>query len=132
MSPKKRRMRRGEPLPGAATLVLHGDRLVPEELRVAAQDNFEVYGYFGVSVFVEAGPEWSWSNIAARKLDRFEWLAVFRAGDLLRTGLDLWDTGRAPHYDVVHGDLDQLVTKMLGCLHRLVRNDRHTPHEGGA
>ena len=48
------------------------------------------------------------------------------AGDLQAAGLDLWDTGVAPHFDVVHADLVELVARMLGTAHRVVPN----PHDG--
>ncbi len=111
---KKRRARRGEALPGTATLVVPGDILDPVELRADALDNFDVYGYFGLSVFAEVGGvdlEW----IATHKLARVEWLVVFRAGDVLNAGLELWDTDLSPHYDVVHEDVDELVRRLVAC-----------------
>jgi hypothetical protein len=53
--PKKQRARRDEPAPADATLIVRGDLLDPEELREDATDNFEIYGYWGVSVFAEVG-----------------------------------------------------------------------------
>ena len=72
-----------------------------------------------------------WRTIAATKLARAEWLAMFTAGDLLVAGLELWDTGQSPHYDVVHSELAELVTRLVGCPHRLVPNDHYEPPEGG-
>ncbi len=118
---KKRRARRGETVPGAASLVVRGDLLDPQELRADAVDNFDVYGFFGVSVFAEVGGvDLGW--IATHKLARAEWLVVFRAGDVLDAGLELWDTGQSPHYDVVHEDVDELVRRLVACPHRMILN----------
>jgi hypothetical protein len=114
--------------------VLRGDELNPDELTEAAGDNFAVYGFYGVSVFAEVNGMVldTIATIAAQKLARHEWLAVFTAGDLLEAGLELWDTGQSPHYDVVHEDKVQLVALMVGCPHRLVRNVHYEPPEGDA
>ena len=128
--PKKRRSRRGEPLPEEGALVVRGDVLDPAELRADAIDNFEVYGYWGISTFAEVGGfDLAW--IAAHKLARADWLAVFRTGDVLGAGLELWDTGQSPHYDVVQEDLDELVGRLVACPHRIVRNPTGSP-EGTA
>lgn len=55
------------------------------------------------------------------------WLVLFTAGDLVASGLELWDTGMAPHYDVVHQDRFELVARMLGITHRVVPNPYHGP-----
>src|SRR6266542_2737168 len=121
MVAKKRRARRGEPPPHDAALVVRGDVLDPAALRADATDNFEVYGYWGISVFAEVGGfDLAW--IAVNKLRRAEWLVVFRTGDVLDTGLELWDTGQSPHYDVVHEELDELVGRLVACPHRIIRN----------
>ena len=124
--PKKQRARRGEPVPDAATLIVRGDLLDPEALRDDAVDNFEIYGYWGVSVFAEVGGfDVAW--IASNKLSGARWLVVFRAGDVLASGLDLWDTGQSPHYDVVHQDVDELVARLVACPHRIIRNPTEPP-----
>jgi len=118
---KKQRARRGEPLPDDSALVVRGDLLDPDALRLDAADNYEVYGYFGISVFAEVGGvDLTW--IAGHKLSRAEWLVVFRCGDVLGAGLELWDTGQTPHYDVVYEQLDELVSRLVACPHRIVRN----------
>jgi hypothetical protein len=90
-----------------------------------------IYGFFGISVFVEVGG-FSWETIASERLVRAEWLAIFTVGDLISAGLEPWDTGRAPHYDVVHERCSELVTRFVGCPHRLVENPHYEPPEGGA
>ena len=123
---KKRRARRGEPVPGEAVLVVRGDLLDPDVLRIDAVDNFDVYGFFGVSVFAEVGGvDLNW--IASHKLSRASWLVVFHAGEVLAAGLDLWDTGQSPHYDVVHDQLDELVERLVACPHRVIPNPSGQP-----
>jgi hypothetical protein len=127
----KQRLRRGEPLPHDAALVLRGDDLDPSLLTESAQENSVIYGFFGISVFVEVGG-FSWKTIASERLSRAEWIAIFTVGDLLVVGLGLWDTGRAPHYDVVHEQCSELVARFVGCPHRLVQNPQYQPPEGGS
>jgi hypothetical protein len=71
-------------------------------------------------------------TIASERLVRVEWLAMFTVGDLLKAGLELWDTGRAPHYDVVYERCSELVARFVGCPHRLVENQHYQPPDGGA
>jgi hypothetical protein len=54
------------------------------------------------------------------------WL-VFRAGDVLDAGLELWDTGQSAHYDVVHDQLDELVERLVACPHRVIPNPSGQP-----
>lgn len=127
--PKKERRRRGEPLPDQATIVVRGELLDPDLLAEAAQANEEIYGFFGVSVFAEMAGL-TWERIASTKLVRAEWLVLFALGSLLDAGLQVWDTGQTPHYDIVHEDRDELVRRILGCEHRIVRNPAQ--EQGGA
>jgi hypothetical protein len=126
---KKQRARRGEPPPEGGVLVVRGDLLDPDELESDARDNFDVYGFYGISVYAEVGGA-DIDRIARHKLRRAEWLVLFEARNVLDAGLELWDTGLTPHYDVVHADADELVTRLVGCWHRLVRNVHY--QEGGS
>lgn len=122
----KQRRRRGEPPLLAATVVIRGDLLDPDVLAESAQRNFDVYGFYGISVFAETS-EVPWADLAAARFSAVPWLVLFIAGDLQAAGLELWDTGQAPHYDVVHRELGELVARMLGTAHRMVPNPHYRP-----
>ena len=66
-------------------------------------------------------------RMAAGRFAAVAWLVLFTAGELTAAGLELWDTGQAPHYDVVHANPVELVTRMLGTAHRVVPNPHHRP-----
>jgi len=120
----KRRARRGDPpLPSAAVLI-RGDLLDPDVLAESARRNFEVYGFYGISVFAES-TDVPWTELAATRFAAAEWLVLFTAGGLTSSGLDLWDTGMAPHFDLVHAELRELVSRMLATSHRVIQNPHH-------
>lgn len=123
------RLRRNETPPAPGALVLRGGECERAAIEQTARQNAEVYGFFGVSVFVET-EEVGWRQIAGERLARASWLSIFTVHDLVLAGLELWDTGRSPHYDVVHDDLRELVSRLLGCPHRLVANPHAVPEEG--
>ena len=107
-------------------MVIRGDLLDRDVLAESAQRNFDVYGFYGISVFAETA-ELGWMDLAATRFAAVEWLVLFAAGDLQASGLELWDTGLAPHFDVVHPDRREFVARMLGTAHRIVPNPHHQP-----
>jgi hypothetical protein len=123
----KTRAHRDEPPPGPDQLVLRGvlgdTGLDPADLRQAAIINHDVYGFYGVSVWV-TGADYSRELLEASKLIRFERYAEFTVADLARRGLHLWATGQRPHYDVVYGgdELESLVALLATAPHRIREN----------
>jgi hypothetical protein len=85
----KQRARRGEPPLPAATVVIRGDLRDPDALAESAQRSFDVYGFYGISVFAET-LELSWPDLAASRFGAAPWLVLFTAGDLQAVGLALW------------------------------------------
>lgn len=114
----------------AATVLIRGDLLDPGVLAESARRNFQVYGFYGISVFAETA-EARWTDLAASRFAKVEWLVLFMAGDLVESGLELWDTGQAPHFDAVYERLPELVARMLGTAHRVVQNP-HYESGGGS
>jgi hypothetical protein len=90
----KARSRRGEPPLPSLAVVLRGDLLEPDALRESAERNFDVYGFYGVSVIAETEAI-RWVDLAAGRFTRAPWLVLFTAGDLRAAGLELWDTGQS-------------------------------------
>jgi hypothetical protein len=78
------------------------------------------------SVFADTAAD-KWRDLAERRFRAVPWLVLFIAGDLKTAGLELWDTGRAPHYDIVHTSVAELVTRMLGTAHRVIPNPHYEP-----
>jgi len=74
-----------------------------------------------MSVFAEVGAaDLDW--ISTTQLPRARRLVLFQAGDMYRSGLQLWDLGQSPHYDVVYDYLKSLVEGLAACPHRIIRN----------
>lgn len=114
--------RRGGPRASCAGLL--GAGLGAVDLRAAAMTNHELYGFFGVSVWV-ADADHSVQGLEQSKLVKFDRYAEFTVSDLLDRGLQLWATGQQPHYDVVHSgadDVEALVDALLASSYRIQVN----------
>lgn len=131
----KTRAVRREPSPAADSLVVRGllgaSGPTAHELEANALLDFDVYGYFGISVWVAT----SLGELAALergRLSSFEQYSVMRVADVTSAGLDLWPTGLDPHYDVVRGagdDVNDLVSRFLQVPRQLSVN-AHIDREG--
>ena len=103
--------------------ILGDTGLDPADLRHAAVINHELYGFYGVSVWVTSAA-YPRELLESTKLIKFERYAEFTVADLTGRGLALWATGQRPHYDVVHGenDLESLVARLAAVPHRIRNN----------
>ena len=123
----KTRALRDEPPPGPDHLVFRGilgdTGLDPADLRQAAVLNHELYGFYGVSVWV-ANIAFPRELLESTKLVKFERYAEFTVGGLTGCGLQLRATGQRPHYDVVYegSDLESLVARLAAAPHRIADN----------
>ena len=123
----KKRALRDEPLPGPTELVFRGilgdTGLDPADLREAAVLNHELYGFYGVSVWV-ADLAFPRELLECTKLVKFERYAEFTVAGLAGRGLQLWATGQRPNYDVVYegNDLESLVARLAAAPYLIVDN----------
>jgi hypothetical protein len=121
------RTQRDEPPPGPTELVFRGilgdAGLDPADLRNAAVLNYDLYGFYGISVWV-ADLAFPRELLESTKLVKFECYAVFIVSGLAGYGLQLWATGQRPHYDVVYEsqNLESLVARLAAAPHRIVEN----------
>ncbi|MHB8450743.1 MAG: hypothetical protein ACYDAQ_09910 [Mycobacteriales bacterium] len=121
------RLRRVEPTPAPDQVVLRGllgaAGLDSAELRQAAGLNHDLYGFYGVSVWLADGAHPA-ETLERTKLVKFDRYVQFVVADLTARELELWATGMSPHYDVVHGqdDLDRLVEELRAAPHQVRLN----------
>jgi hypothetical protein len=147
----QRQIRDEPPLPDDATLVraLFGadaageafDRVV---LMADAARNFELFGYYGLSLWATSA-QWPVDRVLAEKCRRAARAALFTAGGLRDRGLGLVPSGKTPHYDTSVGDVygrtfgsvqitapsaDDLVDRFRSATYTLVENDHYAPDAG--
>lgn len=129
----KQRMRRGEPAPAPDAMVLRGGGLDRDVLIADAGTNFSVYGFYGLSVWVPADAAGE-ETLLTTKLLKSRIVRRFVVADLLAQGLELWDTGQPPHYDLVYlrdADVSALVDAVIATQSTTLINPHHDP-DGGA
>lgn len=103
-----------------------------------ATRNFELFGYYGLSVW-GASAAWPVDRVLAEKAQKAARAALFTAGDLRNKGLGLVPSGKAPHYDTSVGGVDgrtfgsvqitapsaeDLIDRFISATYTLVKN-RH-------
>jgi hypothetical protein len=104
-----------------------------------ASYNFELFGYYGLSLW-QVSDSWPLDRVLAEKCRRASRVATFEARDLQGGGLGLVPSGRAPHYDAslgpVYGQLfasvrvaaptaEELVDRFLSAAYTLRDNEFH-------
>jgi hypothetical protein len=118
----KSRHRRDEPPPRSGDQVVRGvlgpSGVTSGDLRAAAVLNHDLYDFYGVSVWIP-NIEHPLARLEQTKLYKFSQYAAFSVAHLVARGLELWATGQAPHYDVVHHDLDTLVEQLRSTPHQI-------------
>jgi hypothetical protein len=75
--------------------------------------NQDLDGFAGLSAWVIT-PDWPLQRILEEKLARAQRVAPIGVDELSKSGLTIWDTGVAPHVDLValDGGLDTLVERI--------------------
>jgi hypothetical protein len=122
---KLRRLRDGDVLDDGDVVLVRGGELDPDLLRADALRYHSVYGSYGISVFAVRGV--TLDEMAQQvPLVRFERMTLIKVKDLREARLRLEPTGRNPrHYTVGFDDLDDGVTRLVGCDHQIVPNLFH-------
>lgn len=98
-----------------------------EDLIEDALTNFDFYGFYGLSVWLVTD-QWPFERILAERMRHAARVALFVAGDLYASGLELWDTGQHPHYDAVHvtaTEPTELVDRLLATRFEVVDNGHY-------
>ncbi|QLQ09439.1 MAG: hypothetical protein HZY75_02385 [Nocardioidaceae bacterium] len=116
---RQRLIRNDPPLPDAVVLVRSlfdsypGGRVFGRDQLIAdATKNFELFGYYGLSLWAVVG-EWSLDRILAEKSNRAARVAAFTAAALRAEGLGLVLSGNAPHVDVTVDDAPAGIAELV-------------------
>lgn len=144
---RQRLIRDEAPLPDDAILVralfdtYPGGAVFDRAVLIAdAARNFELFGYYGLSLWATSAA-WPVDRVLAEKAQKAARAALFTAGDLRDKGLGLVPSGKAPHYDTSVGDIDgrtfgsvqitapsaeDLIDRFVSATYTLFQNRHHT------
>lgn len=114
-------------VPDQAVLVVRGDELDPEVIRVDAsnfRDRFSAWNRYGVSAFL-AADESEVDALCAARLIRFSTVVIFRVADIVAVGVEIVPTFRTPHVTLCHIELEALIDKLRSCKHQTRPNPYH-------
>ena len=102
---RQRLIREEPPLPSDAVLIRalfdaypHGGVFDRDVLVTDATYNFEIFGYYGLSLWL-VSESWPLDRVLAEKCRRAGRVVVFEAEAVQNSGLGLVPSGREPHYD---------------------------------
>lgn len=145
---RQRLIRDEAPLPDDAILVralfgahVGGTAFERTVLIADAARNFELFGYYGLSLWATSA-EWPVDRVLAEKSQKAARAALFTAGDLRDRGLGLVPSGRAPHFDTSVGlvsgrtfgsvqitapTADDLVDRFISATYTRVDNRHYRP-----
>lgn len=113
-------------------MVLRGGALDARALREDAITNNQLYGFYGISCWIPS-PDSPQETLLATKLLKSTVVLRFAAADLISMQLELWDTGQAPHYDVVYAGADNpdtLVEALISVSAESMINPYYDPDGG--
>lgn len=112
--------------------VVRGDELDASVLAEDASrfhERFIEWGRFGISAF-QATNESEIDVICQTRLVRFASVVVFRRAHLEMVGVEIVPTFRRPHVTLCHEQLDELVTRLRRCEHRVLPNPYNVADDG--
>ncbi len=115
---------RDEDLPADAVVIVRGGVLGLEATRLGAQDNYNVCGYFAISV--EAALDATWEELcrtSPRIAGRYNKVRLSTAGRIRSAGFPLLPTEDRPHYDIVLADVaDATIERLVAAFDEPVEN----------